>query len=307
DLSQNRFVDKTMDRDQSWVRFSCPGCRAIFRVPAHLQGSRVICPSCQKSLKLPPKQDLSDAHPKPIDEAGAVAPSFNSSISKVDSDFAKSDTSAPIPKWMLVTIFALGLAGIIALAYQLMPSMNDSMAEGAAAVDVTAPQSDDVMAEGASAVASSEDATEQNLEQSRESDSATRGDSVAEATEMLDVEDAPPEIATTDIELKPEPVIRELEFPDPEEGLVPAVPVGSVETKPRELPRPPAVASPPVAGSDQESGADKFQIHTVQRGDTLFGLGRRYGCKLDEIKRVNGIEGDVIVIGQKLKIPVPGD
>ena len=45
-------------------------------------------------------------------------------------------------------------------------------------------------------------------------------------------------------------------------------------------------------------------VHVVQRGDTLYSIGRRYGVSLWEIARVNGI-ADVnrIWVGQVLRIP----
>jgi len=45
-------------------------------------------------------------------------------------------------------------------------------------------------------------------------------------------------------------------------------------------------------------------VHTVQRGDTLSGIALRYGCSVREIKRSNGLRGDLIKVGQKLRIPV---
>ncbi len=44
--------------------------------------------------------------------------------------------------------------------------------------------------------------------------------------------------------------------------------------------------------------------YTVKAGDTLFAIARKYGTTVDEIKRLNGLSGSLIDIGQKLRIPV---
>ena len=43
--------------------------------------------------------------------------------------------------------------------------------------------------------------------------------------------------------------------------------------------------------------------HTVRKGDTLYGLAKKYGTSVGVIQRANGISGSTIRIGQKLKIP----
>lgn len=45
------------------------------------------------------------------------------------------------------------------------------------------------------------------------------------------------------------------------------------------------------------------RTHTVQAGDTLFGLSKRYGVTLDALKQRNGLTSDMISIGQTLIIP----
>lgn len=43
--------------------------------------------------------------------------------------------------------------------------------------------------------------------------------------------------------------------------------------------------------------------YTVQSGDTLFLLARRFGTTVDEIKRLNNLTSDSLYIGQRLQIP----
>lgn len=45
------------------------------------------------------------------------------------------------------------------------------------------------------------------------------------------------------------------------------------------------------------------KVHTVVRGDTLWGLSRKYGVSIDAIKSANGLTRDTAVLGAKLQIP----
>ena len=47
----------------------------------------------------------------------------------------------------------------------------------------------------------------------------------------------------------------------------------------------------------------KFVRHSVKKGETLYGLARRYGTSVSAIQKANGISGALIRIGQSLKIP----
>ena len=44
------------------------------------------------------------------------------------------------------------------------------------------------------------------------------------------------------------------------------------------------------------------KTHTVQRGDTLYGIGLRYGVSSNDIKKWNNLTSDMIYVGQKLAI-----
>lgn len=58
----------------------------------------------------------------------------------------------------------------------------------------------------------------------------------------------------------------------------------------------------PVSGS----GTTTYRVHTVAKGDTLWGIAVKYlgnGTRYKEIKFLNGLTSDVIFSGQKLKIP----
>lgn len=43
--------------------------------------------------------------------------------------------------------------------------------------------------------------------------------------------------------------------------------------------------------------------HTVISGDTLWGIGTRYGTTVDKLRQVNNLRGDTIFPGQKIEIP----
>jgi LysM repeat protein len=45
------------------------------------------------------------------------------------------------------------------------------------------------------------------------------------------------------------------------------------------------------------------RIHTVVRGDTLWGLSKQYGVSVSSIKRENSMVNDIVVLGANLKIP----
>jgi uncharacterized protein (TIGR00159 family) len=46
------------------------------------------------------------------------------------------------------------------------------------------------------------------------------------------------------------------------------------------------------------------RTHTVQKGDTLFEIGKRYGVSMEALRRLNGIgRGGHIEVGQELKLP----
>ncbi len=45
--------------------------------------------------------------------------------------------------------------------------------------------------------------------------------------------------------------------------------------------------------------------YTVRPGDSLWLIAQRYGTTIDDIRRLNGLTGDILRIGQVLKIPAP--
>lgn len=64
-----------------------------------------------------------------------------------------------------------------------------------------------------------------------------------------------------------------------------------------------AAASTPRA---TDSSPARPSAHTVRRGDTLSGIGARYGVSVDQLKSWNGLRGSTIVVGQQLSLKGSG-
>ena len=58
-----------------------------------------------------------------------------------------------------------------------------------------------------------------------------------------------------------------------------------------------------LAGPAIVRGASSEFIYVVKKGDTLGQIARRQGVTLKQLKSYNGLTKDLIVVGQKLKIP----
>lgn len=70
---------------------------------------------------------------------------------------------------------------------------------------------------------------------------------------------------------------------------------------------PPAYDAPAVyedtGSTPAPAPTSRATVHTVVRGDTLWGIGKKYGVTVDSIKQANGLTSDVAVLGAKLQIP----
>jgi membrane-bound lytic murein transglycosylase D len=54
------------------------------------------------------------------------------------------------------------------------------------------------------------------------------------------------------------------------------------------------------ANSVPSSGS---QTHTVSAGETLFRIAQNYHTNIEDLKKLNNISGNSVMVGQKLKIP----
>ena len=60
---------------------------------------------------------------------------------------------------------------------------------------------------------------------------------------------------------------------------------------------PPAAPAVPTAPAPSAAAT-----HTVIKGDTLFGISRKYGTSVDALRSMNSISGDLIRPGQSLRV-----
>lgn len=66
------------------------------------------------------------------------------------------------------------------------------------------------------------------------------------------------------------------------------------------------VVSDPSRSDSPVSGGDQLR-HTVRAGETLMAISRRYQTDVDEIRRANNLQSDVLRVGQVLMIPSQSD
>ena len=61
------------------------------------------------------------------------------------------------------------------------------------------------------------------------------------------------------------------------------------------------------AASTVDVAGPSFKIHTVQKGESLWAISRRYNVSLDDLYAANGLnKNSILKIGQQVKIPVEG-
>ena len=56
--------------------------------------------------------------------------------------------------------------------------------------------------------------------------------------------------------------------------------------------------------TDNVVNETSYEVYTVENGDTLYAIANRYGVTVDEIKKVNNLNSNLLSIGQKLQIPI---
>lgn len=68
--------------------------------------------------------------------------------------------------------------------------------------------------------------------------------------------------------------------------------------------RPPAARNPARGGDVQVLRRNSSDMtHTVQRGDTLFALARRYNTTVDTLRKLNNLKGNKLATGKRLRVP----
>lgn len=61
--------------------------------------------------------------------------------------------------------------------------------------------------------------------------------------------------------------------------------------------------TPATPATPAGAGGGAAKVHTVVKGDTLWGISKKYGVSIDSIKAANNMTKDTAVLGAKLKIP----
>jgi len=59
----------------------------------------------------------------------------------------------------------------------------------------------------------------------------------------------------------------------------------------------------PSPGAGSSPAPARVQTHVVARGDSLWGISQKYGTSVESIRQANGVEGNLIKVGQTLQIP----
>ena len=76
---------------------------------------------------------------------------------------------------------------------------------------------------------------------------------------------------------------------------------GDVPARPL-LVQPAPSADPPRPATPEASRPDGPAVHTVEAGDTLFSLARRYGTTVAALLELNGMAAPDIRVGQRLRV-----
>lgn len=92
----------------------------------------------------------------------------------------------------------------------------------------------------------------------------------------------------------------------PPSGYTPPTSVPSTVPQTGVTPQPqPGSVSPQTAVVPQPRGnaaAAEVAMHTVAKGETLYGISRRYNVRVDQVKEWNNLTGNTITVGQSLRV-----
>jgi LysM repeat protein len=67
--------------------------------------------------------------------------------------------------------------------------------------------------------------------------------------------------------------------------------------------KPAAPAKPKAVAAATKPKPVATRIHVVKRGETLNVISQATGVPVQKIRELNGLKGDKILVGQKLKLP----
>ena len=129
-----------------------------------------------------------------------------------------------------------------------------------------------------------------------------RGWKVREAPRLARAGAEPEPTGPTLPDRTPEPAVTDEDgFLDMGEPISPNTPIPEPDPRPTVQPQTPVV-TPPVTTPNTSPNQPTAEYHAVKAGDTLYAISRRYGVTVDDIRRLNALDGNTISVGQQLRI-----
>jgi len=62
-------------------------------------------------------------------------------------------------------------------------------------------------------------------------------------------------------------------------------------------------AEKPKAAQKEKAASSGKKVHTVQKGETIYGISKKYGMKPDDLRKLNNLGAeDTVKPGQKLVV-----
>ena len=88
------------------------------------------------------------------------------------------------------------------------------------------------------------------------------------------------------------------------EAAAPYQPINPPAAAPYSPPAPAAYTPPtPTYNPAPAAGAAAGATHTIVKGESLWGISRKYGVTVDDLRQANSMTGDTIIEGKTLIIP----
>lgn len=86
-----------------------------------------------------------------------------------------------------------------------------------------------------------------------------------------------------------------------QEVISPNPPLIVPDPRPQTAPRQPVIV-PPVSTPSTDPNQSAAAYHAVRQGDTLYGISRKYGISVEQLKRLNALTTNTISVGLQLRI-----
>ena len=294
------------------------------------EGTEVICPACNECLKLPGKPQeappLVEPPQAPASNPDLLQPTMQDEEPDENSAAQLREMAASRDGRVKLLLALLIPLAVFVTALLLLPGKKSAPADATPALvqddqPVTAPEPLPLDEPSATVPQELAAETAEVLEPIVETPTAPPAESSPTSpTTAPELAQAPADPVETPPAL-PEPVV----MPDPEDGLVEAIPdtpanrraaaaeaalaAETTPPEPNDVPSEPAApaqaAAPeePAAPPASEETAESAPVHKVARGDTLTKIARSYQVEVSAIQRANQLKRDIIHVGQQLQIP----